>query len=183
VISALLGYGLVVLWEWSWHLAHIQPEKHAAMVKEIAALQPDSATREADRKTLEDFLQILPSDGGIERLRDHNFAGWSFDYDWFSDINRFFLTRKDRPEYEFLEPDLERLRKELLQSISVLLRALSQHAFWVEGSNTRQSVPEEWETEQPARFEKAVKEIHKAAEDTCARYDALVRAGRNRLLS
>ena len=64
MISALLAYGLVVLWEWSWHFAHIPPEKHAAMVKEIAALQPDSATSEADRKTLEDFLQILPSDGG-----------------------------------------------------------------------------------------------------------------------
>jgi hypothetical protein len=145
--------------------------------------KPRIAPREADRKALEDFLQILPSNGGIERLREFNFAGWAFEWDWFSDIKRFFYTRKDGPEHEFLDPDLERLRQELLNSINALLRALSHHTFYLKGSNAHASVPEEWDTEQPDRFKKAVDEIHKAADDTCSSYDAFVRAARSKLLA
>jgi hypothetical protein len=139
--------------------------------------------KEADKKTLEDFLQILPSNGGIERLRDRNFAGWAFAWDWFSDIKRFFYTRKDAPEFEFLDPDLEWLRKALLKSINSLLETLSYNTWYLHGSDTHASVPEEWEEEQPDRFKRVVSEIHKAAEETCASYDALVRAGRLRLLA
>lgn len=139
--------------------------------------------READIKALEDFFQILPSSGGIARLREFNFAGYAFPWDWFSDIKQFLYTRGEAPECEFLDPDLERLRKELLQSIGVLIRSLSHQTYYLRGSTTHASVPEEWEIDQPDRFDAAVAEIHKAAEATCSSYDAFVREARKRLLA
>lgn len=45
----------------------------------------------------------------------------------------------------------------------------------------RYAVPEEWEYEDPQRFNDAVSEIHKAADAVCRAYDQLVRAARKRL--
>ena len=139
-------------------------------------------TRDADRNNLDNLLAVLPSEGGIERLRDHNFAA-SFERDWFEDIERFYQTRRDRPEFEFLDDDLEKLRSELIKSIRVFLGKLSEHTFYMKGSNTRMGVPPEWEDEQPQRFEKAVSEIHKAADRVCQNYDDLVRQARRLLLN
>jgi hypothetical protein len=139
--------------------------------------------READRKTFESFLRTLPSNGGIERLREFNFAGWAFPWDWFADLKKFFYETKDAPDAEFLDPGLEVLRRQLLQSVGSFLGALSHHSYYLKGSSTHASIPEEWEDEQPGRFRAAVEEVHKAANETCLNYDAFVRAARKRLLA
>jgi hypothetical protein len=136
---------------------------------------------DADRKTLEDLLRNLPSGGGMGLLREQNFAA-PFQYEWFEDIRAFYFKRKDAPEFEFLDSELEDLRKRLLESIRNLLASLSRYTWFLSGSQTHLGVPAEWEEEQPDRYDKALKEIHRAADDTCQSYDSLVREGRKRLL-
>jgi hypothetical protein len=135
---------------------------------------------ETDRETLKDFLKILPSESGIHFLREFNFAGWSFDWESLQDIRRFYYSRSG-PEHEFIDATLESFRKDLRKAIAGLLKALGQHTYVTQGS--RSSVPEEWEFEQPERFNRAVSEIHDAAEGVCKAYDALVRNARGKLLT
>ena len=43
------------------------------------------------------------------------------------------------------------------------------------------AVPEEWEDEQPERFNRVVKGLHDAAEGACDSYDALVKLATRKL--
>jgi hypothetical protein len=144
------------------------------------ALPPRPQPLEADKKILEDVLQIPPSSGGIDYLRENNFAGFSFDWERLRDVQRFFNARRHGADHEFLDPALERSRKKLLDAIKSLLIALDHPTFPTQG--TRGSVPEEWETDQPERFNGAVAEIHAAADQVCRHYDLFVRRAPKRLL-
>ncbi len=132
-----------------------------------------------DRKTLRDFMQILPSNGSIEFLRNRDFAGWSFDWEFLRDLENFVYTRNG-PDHEFIDPELERLRTALLRAGKALLSLLALETFPV-GSKDRQSVPEEWEIEQAERFRRVVHQIHTGADRVCEAYDNLVRKARQKL--
>ncbi len=48
-------------------------------------------------------------------------------------------------------------------------------------NNGRQTVPPEWEIEQPERFWEVVNEIHANKHRICTKYDELIRTGRRLL--
>ena len=62
-------------------------------------------------------------------------------------------------------------------------RIRQRRLFPSSGSTRRRgaSVPEDWEVEQPKRFNTVVEEIHGGANTVCENYDALIRAGRGKL--
>ena len=117
----------------------------------------------------------------MDWLRERNFAGFSFDWNRLDGIERFVTAHKG-PEHEFLDPALEKLRTEFYDRSDKLLSLLAMVTFPV-GNGNRQAIPEWWELEQPERFHKTVKEVHKAAEMVCSSYDRLVRTGRRKVLS
>jgi hypothetical protein len=134
---------------------------------------------EADKKVLRDFVETVPSNGSLKFLRINNFAGFSFDWKRLEDIETFIHDRNG-PDHEFLDPELETARKKFRESSQALLFALATHTLPTNNQD-RQAVPDEWEIEAPERFNRAVDEIHTAAEGVCTTYDELVRLARKKL--
>jgi hypothetical protein len=143
-----------------------------------AAAQP-FLQAEADKKTLRDLLEIVPSNGPIRFLRSNNFGGFSFEWRRVDDIERFLYDRNG-PDHEFLDSGIEAARKTFRKACRALLVALVTHTFPTHTSGY-QAVPDEWELDQPDRFREAVDEIHTAASAVCNTYDELVRLARRKL--
>jgi 5-methylcytosine-specific restriction endonuclease McrA len=155
--------------------AAISQGEHLAYKKGTAKPQPG---READAQTLEALIKLMASTGTIDWLRGANFAGWSFDWSRLEGIEAFFHQKG--PEHEFIDTDLEALRKNFHAAVAKLLTLLATETYPV-GSGNRQAIPEDWEDEQPERFQRAVKEAHETSDLVCKIYDDLVRAAKRRL--
>jgi hypothetical protein len=132
----------------------------------------------ADRKILESISDLMVESGSIEFVRRNNFAGWSFDWSSLRGIEEF--AARGGPENEFIDPELEELRKTLHDSCRQLLSILATNTFPI---RDRQSVPDDWETDQPERFWKVVSEIDAMTDKVCCSYDDLIRNARKRLLA
>ncbi len=144
--------------------------------KHLDANAIHKSNHKADRKTLAALLELCSGPMGF--VRDRNFAGWSFDPRKLEGLERFILRKG--AEYEFVDLDLERLRKAFNESSRKTLGLLATNTFPV-GDTERQSVPEDWEIEQPERLQKAVSEVHQACD--VLSYDQLVRTARRKLLA
>ena len=131
----------------------------------------------ADRKTLDALINIMASTGTIDWLRENNFAGFSFDWSNLRGLDDW--VNKKGPEHEFINAALEALRKEFHSAANKFLLSLATETFST--GNGRSSVPQEWEIEQPERFNRVVTEIHDGSELVCKTYDALVVTARRTL--
>jgi len=105
----------------------------------------------ADRLTIQDLLQYVPSGGSIQFSRSNNFAGFPFDWDSLSDFRRF-LEHRSGPDHEFIDTELEVLRRDFRDKSSAFMRHLAKHTFRLSGATGESrwsSVPGEWEYQQP----------------------------------
>ena len=134
---------------------------------------------EADKKILRNFMERVPSSGSIRFLRTNNFAGFSFERKQLDDISAF-LYDHDGPEHEFLNPELEIARQKFKESCDDLLGALAINT-WPTHNKGYYSIPPEWESEDPKRFNEVVSTIHAAADAVCTTYDKLIRLARKNL--
>ena len=134
---------------------------------------------ETDKNVYRLIVKVLPWDGSIRFLRTNNFAGFSFENSRLNDIYNF-VDNCSNPAFEFIDPDLEGLRESLLSNCHKLLHLIAFETFPV-GTGERNSVPPEWEIEQPERFGKVVDSIHAATDAICETYDALVRTATRKL--
>ena len=137
---------------------------------------------ETDRRNLEDLLEVLPSGGAIQFLRTNNFAGFPFDWEQLKDLDRFRHERSG-PDNEFIDPEIERLRLDLQTKCNSLTGYLTLNTWYLptSGEGRYASVPEEWESEQPERFERVIETIHAQARHVCDAYDQLIRTARRKL--
>jgi hypothetical protein len=119
--------------------------------------------------------KILPATGSISFIRTNNFAGFAFNLDNLDDIDNFY-DKKDDPNYEFENPAIEAIRKKLLKNIDIFEDLIGFETFSTH--NNFQTVPPEWETNDPERFWKVVNAIHDSTREICGHYDDLVRMGR-----
>lgn len=83
---------------------------------------------EVDKKILRDVMETVPSSGSMSFLRQNNFAGFAFDWKRLLDIERFVHNRNG-PDHEFLDSELETVRRAFLESCRVLLDTLGTHTF------------------------------------------------------
>jgi len=111
-------------------------------------------------------------------VKDNNFAGFSFNIRNI-DIIREFLALSGNPELEFLDIDLEGFRQKLIEVAGKFSWSIATNTFLV--NREFYSVPEEWETEQPERFESVVTEIHELANSVWITYSELIKLGRRKL--
>ena len=135
--------------------------------------------RELDRGLFRRLLRILPWNGSIGFISENNFAGFSFDLLMLRDLDEIYY-KSDDPAWEFVDPTLETIRATLASHISKFLWLIAVNTFHT-GSANRNTVPEEWEHEQPERFIRVVEEIHGTARACADTYKSLVREGRHRL--
>lgn len=131
----------------------------------------------ADRETLETLLNLCS--GPIQFIRRRNFAGFSFDPKHLEGLERFLLLTG--AEYEFVDAELESLRTSFCDVSQNMMRLLMTNTFPV-GNTGRQSIPQDWEIDQPKRFFEAVSEVHSGSDSVCTSYDQLVRVARRKLL-
>lgn len=136
----------------------------------------DDETIKLDRQLFEKIrTELLPQTGAISFLRYNNFAGFSFDTDSIEDLDKFEHECK-KSDFEFLNPDLEKIKLELLKSIDHFTLQIAVETFPT--NNGRQTVPPEWEIEQPDRFHEVVNDLHKTKSQICDKYDLLIKSGR-----
>lgn len=134
---------------------------------------------ETDRKILQELLEVLPSHGVISFLRHHDFGG---PYRTTSiEAIRQFVNNFDGPDHEFLDEQIESLRKDLHSSCTDFLHALAHRTFRVEFADGFLSIPSDWKTDKTELWERARAEINTAADELCKSYDDLVRTARRKL--
>jgi hypothetical protein len=138
---------------------------------------------DVDRKLYMEIRDILPSDkGSIVFLRFHEYAS-SFPGDAHSNLEKF-VQNCIRPEFEFLDTDLEGMRMELATSIDRFLRETSLLVFPVEGREHRYAVPQEWRygsEESQKAWQESVDKLNDLSAKVCKAYDELIRLCRRKL--
>lgn len=119
--------------------------------------------------------ELLPQNGAISFIRENNFAGFSFDIDRINDLRN--IEHEGRmPDFEFLNPKLEKIKEELITHIANFSKLISHNTYLTH--NGLQTIPPEWEHEQPVKFRKIVNEIHNETSLICNKYDELIKTGR-----
>lgn len=124
--------------------------------------------------------EVLPWNGSIVFAKENNFAGFSFSRSKLDDFNRF-LWQCDDPSHEFIDADLEGLRGQLIADIAKFVDLIGTNTWPLRDTTDRNSVPEEWEYEQPERFDRVVGEIHGLGKEIADCYVTMVRECRRRL--
>ena len=77
---------------------------------------------------MDTLIEILPSDGAIYIIRMTDFGG-SFRSDIFDELDRFIDYCEMKPEFFFLDKDLEELRNKLHDEIGAFADKLSHKSF------------------------------------------------------
>lgn len=134
---------------------------------------------DTDKQVYELLVKVLPWDGSINFIRTNNFAGFSFENARLRDLYEFEYHCKN-PAFEFIDPDLEALRANLLGLIEEFTLTICIETFPTHNVD-RNSVPEEWEIEQPERFRKVVTKLHDTATTIVEGYGTLVRTATRKL--
>jgi hypothetical protein len=141
-----------------------------------STFQYDDETIKLDRQVFEKIrTKLLPQTGSIYFLRHNNFAGFSFDTDNIDDLDNF-EHECINSDFEFLNPDLEKIKLELLSTVTHFTEQIGLETFPT--NNGRQTVPPEWELEQPERFWEVVNDFHKTKFQICDKYDELIKLAR-----
>lgn len=134
---------------------------------------------ETDKGVYQSLIKILPWDGSISFINDCNFAGFIFELSRLDDLYKFEDFCKN-PAFEFIDPDLETLKAKLLGLIKKYTIRIATDTFATHTVGWN-SVPNEWEYEQPERFEKVVTELHNTAEQIVETYRTLVKTSTHKL--
>lgn len=133
-----------------------------------------------DKEVFAAFQKRVPYYPSMDYLKDRNF-GFSFEREPLNPMFRY-AYEGDRPEYEFIDPELEASRGEFVSAVRkfdlLLIRDTWRTDPRVGGIY---SVPQEWEDEQPERFHRVIDEINKAADAVENAYASLIRTARRRL--
>jgi len=127
------------------------------------------------------LLKDLPSNGPIAFIRDNDFGG-SFNLKSVMPIKEFSYYW-DNAEHEFIDEELEILRKNLIGKASEFSLAIGKNTspnskgFQSVYPDTHLDSPKEFQT----RIRNEIKEIHDAADELIKAHQAIVRVGKNKL--
>jgi len=183
IIQLITLIALLIGIAWFIHKPDFEPALTslliAATLVGLIVEEKFSTIREVDKKLFEDLKQTLPSNGSIAVIDQHNMAGWSFQWSQLDDLDNFAHNWGDA-EHEFLTKKLEAKRKLLHQKVRDYLMLLAKETF-PRSNPGFSSVPEEWEIEQPERFERVVEQLHEQAGEIVELHQDLFRAARKTL--
>ena len=141
--------------------------------------QGTDAVTQHDKKLFNELTALLSSEGVIGFINRHNMA-FSFELDELNPLSEFHARWND-PERTFIIPELDAARQALWLKAKEYLIATATETFPTDNLGW-QSVPEEWEEEQPERFWRAVEKLHALAGDIVDLHADLVRVGRKHLI-
>ena len=162
------------------HKAHLQEQVNRSIRQMQSEFQEAVDQKATDKALFAKFLETLPSSGSIEFMDKFNMAGWSFDR---KNLDQLATFQEDwrRPERQFLDEEVDKRRAHLHKLIGEYLKCLAFNTFPVKGNPDYSSVPEEWQEEQPERFNRTVKKLHDLAGKAVAAHKDLITTARQRL--
>ncbi len=129
---------------------------------------------ELDREIFRQIREILPSTGAIKFIRLHPW-GAPFPFSELDQLERF-LDHCIRPEFEFIDADIEGLRVSLEESMGEFYVAICLQTSPTDSRYEMLNVSGVWQLKQ-----KAINELNDLSNKVCARYDELIRLGRRKL--
>lgn len=129
---------------------------------------------EHDVKIFEKLMQLLPSNGVIDFIDKNNMAGFAFRDSQLDPIREFYYEW-NVADKEFLDNELERLKKSLHEKVDFYLEVIASETWSLDSNLDFRSVPSEWELEQPERFGKVVRQLHDTAGEIVDIHQSLVR--------
>jgi hypothetical protein len=132
------------------------------------------SVKEHDQALAEELLALLPSNGIINFLDQNNMAGFAFPYAKFDPL-RDFAYDWDKPEKEFIDPELEEAKSALRKKVDEYVGMLSLETYPTERNVDFHTVPPEWEIDQPERFWKVVNRFHYLAGEVVDQHRVFVR--------
>jgi hypothetical protein len=132
----------------------------------------DKETKKADRTLFNKIKKQL--NGGINFMRKQDFGG-SFDVSSLQGVYDFENTKQD-PNYNFLNPKIEKRKKALLEHITAFKNIALPNTFSINGDIVR-VLPESRETK-PEFYKKVKQSLHTTADKICKSYDKFVNKGK-----
>ena len=133
--------------------------------------------RQLDKDLFVELVKLLNLNSFMYFAETHNFA-FPFSQSTLEALDQFcFFWR--RPEYEFADSDIESIRAQLYELMKSFSELISCNTFPV--GNGEFSVPDEWEIEQPERFNDVVSKLNSAGTQVHQEYCKLIRIGRDKL--
>jgi hypothetical protein len=143
----------------------------------IAAAEPGG--RNADRRTLADFLTLMRGPGTLF-LKYPNFAGTTFTETQLNGLITI-VQQRNEPEHEFLDSELETLRGQFLKSAAMFLSILTMSWERVPDSTDAYRVSLHTRTVYPSQYQQMVDVLQKQATEVYTAYQLLIRNARQKL--
>jgi hypothetical protein len=135
-----------------------------------------------DQQLFHTIYQKIPPKPTIWYLQQIDFNAAKFRLDYFQPIFNILLENSLEPWIEFFDSDIQTIYGELLNYMKQFEQIIESDTFdFKDGNFNHQCVPREWEITQPARYERATKELNSLADDIVSRYTDFVRLARKKL--
>jgi hypothetical protein len=125
---------------------------------------------EHDKKVLIKILEVMPSNGSILFIREHDF-GDSFNVDDLKDLFRFDRL-STRPEIHFLDKKIENLRLSLVSDISKFTSFLGFNSWQTRDGTNKIKEPDEYDDLN--EYKKIRDNINELSCMVCDNYDSLI---------
>lgn len=154
-------------------------ENHGPINGDSAKSDRSEVSTHSDIDLFEKFKATLPSKGSISFIDEQNMAGFSWPSENLKQLEEFYHEWDDA-EHEFFIKELESLRSKLHQLIGDYLGQIAVNTFPTKNPE-KQTVPPEWELENPKRFDEIINSLHKTAGEIVKTHQDLIRVGRRRL--
>lgn len=157
---------------------------YAAVAADLHVTRATGAVqaREADRVMFTELVQMMTQSRTADFLRRTCFGSESFHWRQLNDIGNY-VTFSDGAEHEFIDRDMEALRRRLVAEYKAFDSLLADNTAPTRHNPPYRTVPMEWRDADPERYARTVKMLRAAADQVCVAYDDLVRAGRERFAS
>lgn len=147
------------------------------LLKKYGTFRYDSHTYSNDKAIYDMIVKELSNDGIIHFLRTNNFAGFSFHLSSLDELDDFYRSHLNDPNFEFFHPKLEEMRKKLMADICEFEDLIATKTFPGTYQDT-QTVPPEWEIKCPEYFWDVVNKIHHTTSGICDDYDNIIKFGK-----
>lgn len=180
ILGVLASVATVAQWGWVGHKLGSLPTWGRVLVV-LALLVPAvwwarraaSPAPHPDRDLFATFLDVLPSTRAIAFLK--RYAGQPITPEVLRELGDFVDTWTNA-EHEFHDRSLEKARKKLVVAIKEYLGYMALNTFTTPRGD--QSVPGEWEWEQPDRMRTVIDTLQTLGNKAVAAHQELVRLGR-----
>lgn len=141
----------------------------------------DEKQKELDSNLLKEIKKILNDYNTIEFIRTHDFAG-AFRQDFTVPLMEYNHRIETDPEFNFLDSDLNKLKKDLDINIVEFLRILINKTFDLEVNKDLRGIPKDWREKVPERYEEAVDKVNHHADKIIENYDELLQLARKKAM-